>query len=205
MRLKPSRVTRSRANPASVLAVAGLLCLSGAFAGGFVGDALAQAKPPAQAAPAGGDDESGAIEQIALTEKQILGLIGAQKEMSDATSKLSESERDQPSPKVQAKLDGIAKKNGFADFAAYDAVAGNVGVVLSGFDPETKAYVGPEAVIKKQIADLKADKQMPARDKKEALDQLNAALKAAVPVKYPDNIKLVTKYYDKLSEGTQQD
>jgi hypothetical protein len=46
---------------------------------------------------------------------------------------------------------------------------------------------------------------MPARDKKEALDQLNAALKAAVPVKYPDNIKLVTKYYDKLSEGAQQD
>jgi hypothetical protein len=212
-RFNRSRFNRSRFNRSgfnrsgrdliTILATAGILCLASVPIPGIVGSAFAQAKAPAQAEPA--DDAGGPIDQIALTEKQVLGVIAAQKQIADVTAKLSESDRDQPSPKVQAKLDGIAKASGFADFAAYDAVASNVGLVLTGFDPETKTYVGPEAVIKKQIAEVKADKQMPAKDKKEALDQLNASLKAAAPVKYPDNIKLVTKYYDKLSEGAQQD
>jgi len=76
---------------------------------------------------------------------------------------------------------------------------------LAGFDPETKSFIGPEAVIKKQIAEVTGDKQMSAKEKKEALDGLNASLKEVVAVKFPDNIKLVGKYYDKLSEALQQD
>lgn len=40
---------------------------------------------------------------------------------------------------------------------------------------------------------------MPAKDKKEALDELNQALKTpAPPVENKANIDLVGKYYDKL-------
>ena len=45
--------------------------------------------------------------------------------------------------------------------------------MLAGFDPATKKYVGPEAVIKAQIAQVEADKKMSAKDKKEALADLN--------------------------------
>jgi hypothetical protein len=72
--------------------------------------------------------------------------------------------------------------------------------VLSGFDPATKKYVGSEAVIKAQIAQVQADKKMSAKDKKDALADLNQALKAPEPaIENKGNIDLVAKYYDKLA------
>src|SRR6476620_9782650 len=59
---------------------------------------------------------------------------------------------DQPDPKVMEQLEAIAKKYKFANYAEYDDVAENVGLVMSGIDPNTKKYVGPDAVIKKDIA-----------------------------------------------------
>ena len=112
---------------------------------------------------------------------------------------------DLPDAKTMASLDGAAKKAGFADYNDYDSVVTNVSLVLDGFDPETKKYVGTEAVVKAQIAQVQADKKMPAKDKKEALNELNEGLKAAKPLQFPDNVKVVTKYYDKLSSLIQQD
>ena len=76
----------------------------------------------------------------------------------------------------------------------------------SGFDPATKKYVGAEAVIKSQIAQVQADKKMAAKDKKEALADLNEALKSPQPViENKGNIDLVTKYYDKLADALSED
>jgi len=78
--------------------------------------------------------------------------------------------------------------------------------VLAGFDPATKKYVGPEAVIKAQIAEVQADKKMSAKDKKEALADLNDELKAPEPpIENKGNIDLVAKYYDKLADLLGQD
>src|SRR6478735_7249455 len=117
--------------------------------------------------------------------------------MDAITAKLPENTA--PDQKVMAQLDGVAKKHGFASYDDYNNVGDNVSLVLGGFDPATKKYVGTEAVIKAQIAQLQADKKMPAKDKKEALDELNQALKAPTPaVENKANIDLVGKYYDKL-------
>jgi len=192
MRLRLSRL----------LAASSLVCLSVALVCGTSESSLAQPKPAAPAAaPA---DDNAPVEQVTLTEKQIQGLLAAQKDIGAITAKIPEGQ-DAPNPKVQAQLDAVAKKNGFTDFDDYDRVASNVNLVLAGFDPETKSFIGPEAVIKKQIADVNSDKQISAKEKKEALDGLNASLKEVVAVKFPDNIKLVGKYYDKLSEALQQD
>jgi hypothetical protein len=165
--------------------------------------AVAQPKPAApvtQAEPA-----EAAPEQMPLTEKQVENLLAAQKEMAAATAKQPEQQSDKPDAKSQAELDGIAKKHGFADYAEYDKVAANIGLVMVGFDPQTKTYVGAEAAIKKQIASLEADKEVPPLDKKKALEALQESAKTATPVKYPDNIKIVGKYYDKLSAAMQED
>ena len=101
-----------------------------------------------------------------------------------------------------AQLDGVAKKNGFASYDEYNNVVDNISLVLAGFDPATKKYVGAEAVIKAQIAQVQADKKMPAKDKKEALADLNEALKSPPPaIENKGNIDLVAKYYDKLAEA----
>jgi len=168
-------------------------CLAASMAVVPSGSALAQAKPaPAQqAAPP-------ALKQIPLTDKQVEGVIAAAKDMDAITAKLSENSK--PDPKVTARLEGVAKKNGFASYDDYNDVVDNISIVLAGFDPATKKYVGTEAVIKAQITQVQADKKMSAKDKKDALADLNQALKAPEPpIENKGNIDLVAKYYDKLA------
>ncbi len=173
------------------------------------GSALAQAKL-AQARPAQPRDaaaptaQDAPIRQIALTEKQIEGVLAATREMDPLTDRLADDGK--PDPKLIAKLDGVAKKNGFASYDDYNNVVDNIGLVLGGFDPATKKYIGPEAVIKAQIAQIEADKKMPASDRKEALAELNDALKSpAPPIENKGNIDLVTRYYDKLEDALGND
>ena len=72
-------------------------------------------------------------------------------------------------------------------------------------DPETKSYVGPQAVIKKQIEEVKADKSMPPKEKKEALAELSAALQPAAAAKpMQANVDLVSKNFEKLNQSMQQ-
>jgi hypothetical protein len=184
----------------------GIAVLAVAITAGSAGDALAQAKQappkqqmaPAQAAPPAGQPP--AIKQIALTEKQIESVLAATKEMDPLTEKLPENGK--PDPKLLAQLDGVAKKNGFAGYDDYNNVVDNISLVLGGFDPKTKKYVGSDAVIKAQIAEVQADKKMSPKDKKEALADLNDALKSPAPaIENKGNIDLVTKYYDKLADA----
>jgi len=179
------------------LSALGLACLVSAASLASSGTALAQAKqqpaPAQQAAPA----QAPELKQIALTDKQLDGVLAAQKDMDAITEKLPENTA--PDQKVIGQLEAVAKKNGFAGYDDYNNVVDNISLVLGGFDPTTKKYVGTEAVIKAQIAQVQADKKMPAKDKKEALDELNQALKTPAPaVENKGNIDLVGKYYDKL-------
>jgi hypothetical protein len=166
------------------------------FAAGFAADGvLAQSKQ--EAAPAATQPPQ--IRQIPLTEKQIQGVLSARNDMDAITAKLPVDAK--PDPKVIAQLDAAARKNGFASYDEYGTVMDNISLVLSGFDPRTKKYVGSEAVIKQQIAQVQADTKMPAADKKQALADLNTALKSPEPpIQNKGNIDLVAKYYDKLAE-----
>jgi hypothetical protein len=144
-----------------------------------------------------------AIKQIPLTEKQIEGFIAAQKEMAAVSEKMQGATPDKPDPKIQAELEAVAKKNGFASFAEYDDVAANISLILAGIDPQTKKFTEPRQAILKEIEEVKKDKSIPAKEKKQMLDELNEALKTAEPVKFRDNIALVTKYADKLDAVLQ--
>ena len=178
-----------------------IACLAASFALLSPGGALAQGKmapAPAQAAPPAGAPMQ--LKQMALTQKQIDGVVAAQKDMDAITSKMQPNAR--PDAKAMASLEGVAKKNGFANYAEYNGVMDNIGLVFGGIDPASKKYVGSEAVIKAQIAQVQADKKMPAKDKKQALDELNGALKQPEPtIENKGNIDLVGKYYDKLAEA----
>jgi len=174
----------------------GVACLVSAASLASSGAAFAQAKQAAPA-PQAALAPAPTLKQIALTDKQLDGVLAAQKDMDAITEKLPENTA--PDQKVMGQLDAVAKKHGFASYDDYNNVVDNVSLVLGGFDPATKKYVGTEAVIKAQIAQIQADKKMPAKDKKEALDELNEALKTPAPqVENKGNIDLVGKYYDKL-------
>lgn len=146
--------------------------------------------------------------EVALTEKQIEEVLASQKEFDDIAAKIPEDQNAdaRPDPKIIAQFEDVAKKHGFASYADYNDVVETVSAVLGGFDPNTKSYVGPEAILKQQIAAVQADKKMPAKDKKAALDEMNAMLKSPPPpLQNKANIDLVTKYYDKLAAAMAED
>jgi hypothetical protein len=192
-----------------VAAALSIACLAASMAIVSADNAQAQAKqaPPKQMAPAQAAPppaQQPAVKQMALTDKQIEGVLAAQHEMDVIATKLPENAK--PDPKITAQLEGVAKKNGFASYDEYSNVVDNISIVLTGFDPATKKYVGTDAVIKAQIAQVQADKKMPPKDKKEALADLNDALKSpAPPIENKGNIDLVAKYYDKLADALGDD
>ena len=105
---------------------------------------------------------------------------------------------------LQAQFEATAKKYGFASYAEYDDVFNNVSLVMSGIDPQTKAFTEPPEALKRQIAEVQADKTMSKEEKKQALEEMNEALKDARPVEFKENVALVTKYIDKLGAIMQQ-
>jgi hypothetical protein len=160
-------------------------------------DVLAQAKQQMAPAPAA-QQAPPPVKQMALTDKQIEGVLASSNEMDAITAKLPENAA--PDAKAMAQLDAVAKKHGFASFDDYSNVTDNIGMVMSGIDSASKKYVGNDAVLKAQIAQVQADKQMSPKDKKETLADLNDALKnPAPPIQNKGNVDLVVKYYDKLA------
>ena len=193
------------------LSAIAIICGASAFAGGIAqaqqpkqAPAKQAAPPPAapaQAAPA--QPEAPQFKEVALTDKQIEGVLNSQKDLDAIAAKIPQpkgNEPPKPDPAITAQFEDVAKKNGFASYAEYNEVVETISVVLGGFDPKTKTYVGPEAVLKQQIAAVQADKKMPAKDKKSLLDEMNAMLKSPPPpLQNKANIELVTKYYDRLA------
>lgn len=193
-------------SPIAALTVAAAVMLAGAT---FSGPAFAQAKQqpaPAKQAPAK-EAAPPEAKQMALTDKQVEAVLAAQNDIDVLGSQpTADKSGAKGAPNMTGKLDDIAKKHGFTNYADFAIVQNNIELVMSGFDPKTKTYVGPEAVIKQQIAEIQADKKMPAAEKKEALADLNQALKTLPPaLEYKANIDVVGKYYDKLAAMMQDD
>jgi hypothetical protein len=177
-----------------------IACLAASMAVLPSNSAMAQAKggqmaPAPAAAPAG---QPPAVKQIALTDKQVESVIAAAKDMDALAEKMPQDGK--PDPKLTAQFEAAAEKYGFASYDEYNTVVDNIGMVMSGIDATSKKYVGNAAVIKAQIAEVQADKKMSAKDKKEALDDLNQAAKAPdQTIENKGNIDLVVKNYDKLA------
>jgi hypothetical protein len=160
----------------------------------FLAFALAAGQAAAQ--------QSGDFKQVQLTDKQVQSFIAAQKDLSAMSGKLQAS-ADKPDPKLQAELDSLAKKHGFANFEELDDIAANISMVMAGLDPETGAFTDPVESIKKEIEEITADKSIPEKDKKQMLDEMQEALKATPPLKYPANIELVKKYRVEIDKALQ--
>ncbi len=160
--------------------------------------ALAQTVASPSTSP---DSADQSLSQRPLTDMQVQNFIAAQKPVRAIIDNLAEDKRDTPDPQTQAALEKIATQFGFKDYADFNDVGENIEFIVQGFDADKKVYVGQEALIKSEIAEVSADGTTKPDDKAEALSQLRDSLKQINPVKYPDNIKLVTKHYAELSEA----
>ena len=150
--------------------------------------------------PAAAQDSE--FKQIKLDEKQVQGFIAAQKDLNDISDKLQNAS-DQPDSKLQAELEGIAKKNGFASFEELDDVAANISMVMAGIDPETGEYTDPVASIKKEIEEIKADKSIPDKEKKQMLEEMQEALDTTPALQHPENVEVVKKHHAEIDKALQ--
>jgi len=140
------------------------------------------------------------VKQIRLTEKHMQGFIA----VSEDVARLYDgANQDNPERKLEARAEALVKQNGFANLAEYDDVSMNIAMIMSGIDQQTQKFTEPPEQIKQQIDAVKSDKSIPEAEKKEDLEQLDTALKSAKPIQFKDNIALVRKYYDKLTELMQ--
>jgi hypothetical protein len=76
-------------------------------------------------------------------------------------------------------------------------------MIMAGIDPQTKEFTEPQVAIKKEIDEVTADKSIPDKEKKQMLEELNEALKAAAPIENKRNVELVKKHFDKIEAVLQ--
>lgn len=155
------------------------------------GRALAQAGAPA-----------GDFKQIKLTEKSVQGFIAAQKDLAAMSAQL-QAAGDKPDPKLQAELEAVATKNGFANFAELDDTAANISMVMAGLDPQSGEYVDPVEAIKKEMEEIKKDDKIPEKDKKQMLEEMEQALKTTPPLEHKDNVAIVKKFQKEIEKALQ--
>jgi hypothetical protein len=154
---------------------------------------MAQKKQQQQQAAQPEEEE---LDQIELTPNQIDAFITAQTAIKPITAKLKGNA--QPSKQMMAQMEDVVKKAGFKDFDEFGDVGANIGFVFGGIDPATKKFSEPEVQIKQEIDKVTADSKIPAAKKKQILQQLAQAQKSAPKLKYPANVDLVAKNYDRL-------
>ena len=139
------------------------------------------------------------FKQVRLTHKQVQAFIAAHKQLAPLSSKL-EAAGDKVDPALQKQVEQIAKSNGFASLEELGDVSANISIVLAGLDPKTGQFTEPPELIRQEIEALKQDKQAPQKEKDQAIAEMQAALKAAAPLQFKENIEVVRKYQKDLDE-----
>ncbi len=152
--------------------------------------------------PTSAQTTSNEFKQIKLAEKSVQGFIAAQKDLAAMAAKL-QAAGDKPDAKLQAELEGVATKNGFANFAELDDVAANISMVMAGLDPQSGDYMDPIEAITKEMEEIKKDDKIPEKDKKQMLEEMDQALKTTPPLQYKENVTLVKKFQKDIEKALQ--
>ncbi len=144
------------------------------------------------------------VKQIQLSEKHVTQLLAAQPDITAVQKKMPANQTGGPiDQKLIDEFETVSKKHGFASFMEYDEVFTNISMIMSLYDPSTDSFIDPKEALRKQMAEVKADKGIPEKERKQILDEMAAAMKTAEPIRFPGNLVLVKKYREKLDAAMQ--
>lgn len=142
------------------------------------------------------------VKQVQLTEQKVQSFVKAQGDLASMASKI-QSAGDKPDPALQAELEGIAKKHGFASFSELDDVAANISIVMAGLDSQTGTFTDPVEALQKELEDVKKDESIPAADKEQLVQELTEAIKTTPPVQYKENVEIVKAHRAEIEKALQ--
>jgi hypothetical protein len=144
-----------------------------------------------------------AATEMKLTEKHVEGFIAVQRDISALLEKTHGAVLSaEANEKDKAELMALTRKHGFKNFAEYERVAANISMIIAAIDPQTKMFTDPQALIKKEIEQVSADKSIPEREKRRLLKELTEALKSVPSIQFASNVDIVKKYYEKIDVTT---
>jgi len=162
-----------------------------------VGAAAQEATPKSEQG-----ESAESVTQIKLSEAQVKGYIAAQPEMAAIFPKL-EKAGDNPNPELEAEVDGIAKKHGFADFNELNEVATTISIVMAGFDSDTGEFTEPREALKKELQEVKADSSIPPDEKKQLIEELTQDIKTTPALAHRENVELVKAHREAIEKALQ--
>lgn len=154
-----------------------------------------------------------AFKQTVLTEDQMARYVAALPEIAS----IRKATGGKPSRKMQIAFAAVAKKHGFEDYAEFGLLSVTVAQVMTGIDPQTRAFTEPKEVLEEQIrsmtkiiddlrADIRSEKSQSDRvaltAKLQPLVQMVQDMKDTRPsvpaTTTPQNAALVEKYFDRI-------
>lgn len=139
-------------------------------------------------------------QQVKLTDALVKSYLAASKDLKAISPKL-EAAGENVDAKLEAELEGIATKAGFKNYEELEDVSYTLSLVLDGFDPDSGAFGEPKKQLEKELAEVKADKSIPADEKKQLVADLEESIKSTPPLQHKENIEVVKKYRELLSQG----
>jgi len=137
------------------------------------------------------------LRQLALTDQHITTFIAAQPDFAPLVVKLSEA-AERPDDSLKGELDTVAKKHGFANFDEYMDVNDNIAFVMGGLNEKSMEFTEPVERLKKDLEEIRADKDIPEEDRKLALEDLELEIKSAAPLQFRENIEVVKRHFADL-------
>ncbi|MFN3868354.1 MAG: hypothetical protein ACK4MF_04735 [Hyphomicrobiaceae bacterium] len=142
--------------------------------------------------------------QVKLSDALIKSYLAAQDDLKPLAAK-AEAAGDKPDPALEAELEKVAKKHGFASFAELDDVSFTIALIMDGFDAATGAFNEPKEQLQKELAAVNADTTLPASEKKELIAEIEDAIKNTPAVQHKENFAVVKKYIDDIEKATGRD
>jgi len=142
------------------------------------------------------------IKQVRLTETQVKNFISCQPDLAAVASKLQDA-GDDIDAALQAELDELARKHGFADFAELDDVAANISIVMAGLDSKSGEFTEPVEALKKELEDVTADASIPDDDKKQLVEELTEAINTTPQLEFMENVELVKAHRAEIEKALQ--
>lgn len=129
--------------------------------------------------------------QISLNDKLVEQFISAQEDLTRISEEIV-AEDPSFSASTMAKLETIAKKHGFTNFAQLKDTAGSLSLVLENIDHQGKFH-NPIENYKKELEAIRNDKKIDEIDRKLLIEEFEKLIRSTV-LPRPENIQVVLKH-----------
>jgi hypothetical protein len=172
----------------------GIKSLSVLFALAFVIIFGAVAPTIAQDKPA----DDGGLVQVELTEDQVKGYLKVGPKLAEMFERIDKA-GGEPDKKLTADLEALAKEGGYKSFEEMETIVSNITFIMSGMNDEDGTFTEPVEVLKKELEDTKADKELKGDEKKQMIESIQESIAQTPKLKYPGNVELVKKHLKELS------